>query len=225
MTSRRGSRQRLTRNLILLALVAVLAIWVFVQRGLDANEATHPAAHDAGVHTSASAAPNESGASRAKPSEAAPKDTSLDAPGAHAGSSGDISGLSRLQGTDHFTRNALTHIFAGEISRAGKAVGYHSQAFTGTKGAVVGGTETPPDTQGVYTAQVTVDGRAKAGNRGFSTFYPTSMSAQQVVDAINEAYDSRRPQGDAFVGRGGGLTIQMALDDRGRIITAYPVQR
>ncbi|MCD7101618.1 EndoU domain-containing protein [Pseudoclavibacter sp. 13-3] len=215
MTSRRGSRQRLTRNLTLLALVAVLAIWVFVQRGLDANDTTSPVVHDAGARTSASATP----------SAAAPKDTSLDASGAHAGSSGDIVGLSRLQGTDHFTRNALTHIFSGEISRAGKAVGYHSQAFTGTKGAVVSGTETAPDAQGVYTAQVTVDGRAKAGNRGFSTFYPTTMSAQQVVDAINEAYDGRSPQGDAFVGRGGGLTIQMALDDRGRIITAYPVQR
>ncbi len=141
------------------------------------------------------------------------------------GASGSIDLMSQLQHTEHFRSSALTHIFSGEINSRGKAVGYHSQTYTDTAGAVVEGTLTTADAQGIYTGQVTVDGVAKAGNGGYSTFFPTDMTAQEVVDAINEAYDDRQAQGSAYVGQGGGLTIQIVLDDTDQIITAYPLQQ
>ena len=62
---------------------------------------------------------------------------------------------------------------------------------------------------------------------GFSTFFPKNWSRQQVVDAINEAYDSkvRQPGSkNVFVGRTeAGMLIKLRLDADGKITTAFPM--
>ena len=75
------------------------------------------------------------------------------------------------------------------------------------------------------TAKVIVDGVKKTSNRGYSSFYPEDMSPQEVVDAINQAYDNRELIGDGLYAGlcDAGFEIDMALTDDGRIITAYPV--
>ena len=63
---------------------------------------------------------------------------------------------------------------------------------------------------------------------GFSTFFPKNWSRQQVVDAINTAYDdalndSGNPHGSLWVGYSGDIEIDMYLNSNKQITTAYPV--
>lgn len=134
--------------------------------------------------------------------------------------------LGALTGTEHFTTSGVEHVLSGEINRRGAAVGYHSTALGDlAAGEVVPGTASALDSLGLYEAQVVVDGTAKSGNSGYSTFYPESWTAQEVIDAINEAYASRVTSfDDGYDGvTSGGITIHMYLDDADRIRTAYPV--
>ena len=71
-----------------------------------------------------------------------------------------------------------------------------------------------------------MNGIGKAGNRGYSTFYPDSYTPQQVIDAVNEAYENRvLLSGSLYAGLSEeGIEIDMALDENEKIITAYPVK-
>lgn len=138
----------------------------------------------------------------------------------------DISDLSNLEATDIFRQGALEHIFIGEINKRGDAVGFHYEDFPGTKGEVILGTESSPDRHGVYEAEVMVDGVEKQSNRGQSTFFPEDMTAQEVVDAINDAYVNRTfLQGNTYEGLSEtGIVIHMYLDQNEKIISAFPVK-
>jgi hypothetical protein len=135
----------------------------------------------------------------------------------------EIADLESLHDPEIFTWNALEHIFSGSVNARGVASGYHSEAWPPARGEVVEGTRTEPDDNGVYEGQVRVDGKDKAGNRGYSSFYPLDMPVPDVVAAIREAHASRVfVNGNTWRGEGGGLTILMYLDDNDRIISAFP---
>lgn len=134
----------------------------------------------------------------------------------------DVKALKR---TNIFADNAIEHIFDGTINSKGKATGYHYDNIDGSKGSIIPGTASKPDKNGVYTAKVEVSGVKK---NGFSSFYPDSWSPQQVVDAINEAYedalsDKSNKQGDLWIGYAGDLEIDMYLNNKKLITTAYPI--
>ena len=107
----------------------------------------------------------------------------------------------------------------------GKAVGYHYEGVENTAGAVVPGTRTTPDANGVYRGKVEVNGVSK---NGFSTFFPREMSPQQVVNAINQAYANRSfiaGSFNKFLGKtSSGMLISMFLNKNGKIISAFPEQ-
>ena len=141
--------------------------------------------------------------------------------------SGDytMADVTKLKNTDHFAKNTLEHIFDGTINSKGKATGYHYDGITDSKGSIIAGTESKPDEHGVYTAKVEVDGVKKSG---FSSFYPDDWTPQQVVDAINEAYDYATSSkgirdGDLWIGYAGDLEINMYLNNSKQITTAYPI--
>ena len=137
--------------------------------------------------------------------------------------SDNIPDLEALHDPAIFTRTALEHIFVGSVNSRGAASGYHSEAYPEALGEVIGGTRSKPDADGVYEAKVRVDGIDKAGNRGYSTFFPVDMTVEQVVQAIREAYETRNPvTGNTWRGEGGDLSILMYLDDKDRIISAFP---
>ncbi len=135
------------------------------------------------------------------------------------------SSLNLLKNTENFTDSAIEHIFEGQINVRGKAVGYHYGGIEGTSGKVISGTESSVNNFGVYKAQVEVDGIPKTANGGFSTFYSKDMSPQQVVDAINEAYNNRvHIRGNKYLGiTSSGMEIEMFLDKTEKIISAYPI--
>ena len=133
--------------------------------------------------------------------------------------------IKKLKNTGHFAKNTLEHIFDGTINAKGKATVYHYDWVCDRKGRIIFGLFCKPDEHGVYTAKVEVDGVKK---NGFSSFYPDSWTPQQVVDAINEAYDYATSSkgirdGDLWIGYAGDLEINMYLDSSKRITTAYPI--
>ena len=134
--------------------------------------------------------------------------------------------LSKLQYTENFTKKSLIHIFEGDIRR-GQAGGYHYDMVEGTSGSIIEGTKSPAlNDAGVYKAKVEVNGILKKANRGESTFFPDRMSPQEVVDAINEAYETRIFDTDSrnlYEGISkNGMKIKMYLDSEKKIISAFP---
>ena len=133
--------------------------------------------------------------------------------------------IKKLKNTERFAKITLEHIFDGTINSKGKATGYHYSMVTDSKGEIIPGTESDKDGHGVFTAKVKVNGVKK---NGFSSFYPEDWTPQQVVDAINEAYDDAmsdksNPHGSLWIGYSGDLEIDMYLDNNKRITTAFPV--
>ncbi len=133
--------------------------------------------------------------------------------------------LDDLENTEIFLPSAIEHIFIGTINKKGNATGYHYDAIEDSAGEIIEGTKSMPDSNGVYEGKVKVNGIAKSGNKGYSTFYPEDMSPQEVVDAINEAYEAREVLNEnLYAGiTDDGIEIDMALTDDDKIITAYPV--
>ena len=133
--------------------------------------------------------------------------------------------IKQLKNTGNFARKTLEHIFDGTINSKGKATGYHYTKVSDSKGKVIDGTRSSVDENGVFTGKVEVSVVKK---NGFSSFYPESWTPQQVVDAINTAYDDAindpsNPKGELWIGYCGDLEIDMYLDSNKKITTAFPI--
>ncbi|MBF6978784.1 EndoU domain-containing protein [Aerococcaceae bacterium zg-BR22] len=135
-------------------------------------------------------------------------------------SNSKISDINDLVNTDYFNRHALEHIFYGTINRKGQATGYHHEGIA-PDAEIIQSTRSKNDRHGVYRAKVRVEGINK---KAMSSFFPEQWTAQQVVDAINEAYESREHvSGNIYEGTFDGITIQMYLTDNDKIISAFPI--
>lgn len=131
----------------------------------------------------------------------------------------------------------LEHVFEGEINRRGKPVGFHSRpGGTDPAGARVVRTVSGPNELGVYIAEVEIRNGGSAGGatapggnwlKKTSTFYPDSLSRDEVVAAILHAWEERRDLGgDKFQGPSGeGFTIEGYTLEDGGINTAYPLYK
>ncbi|WP_209627704.1 EndoU domain-containing protein [Streptococcus oricebi] len=131
--------------------------------------------------------------------------------------------LGQVEHTESFRENTVKHIFEGEVKRR-QAKGYHYANIEGTAGEAI------PDTRvdlgnGVYEVDVKVNGVIKHAK---STMFPDTMSPQEVVDAINEAYNGREKvpntrnqyRGEA----NNGIKVIMYLDKDEKIISAFPAK-
>ncbi len=117
----------------------------------------------------------------------------------------------------------LIHLFAGEINRRGRPVGFHARpgGIDPARSGIVRLIDRP-NRAGVYTARVWV---TSPGKTKFSTFYPDRLTRRAVIDAILTAYHRGRRQGERFSGPSGhGFTIEGYVQE-GRILTAYPLFR
>ena len=160
-------------------------------------------------------------AAETKPAETKPAET-----GAAAERRWTQADLKDLKNTKNFTKSAISHIFLGEINSRGSGAGYHYEGIEDSPGSVIEGTRSKPDLHGVYSGKVEVDGVKKTGNKGYSTFFPIYMTPQDVVDAINQAYENAERIGDnLYAGiTDDGIEIDMYLTGKGKITTAYPVR-
>ena len=120
----------------------------------------------------------------------------------------------------------LHHIFEGEINRRNKPVGYHSRpGGVDPDGAKLVRIRDKPNSVGVYTATIAV----RDGNQWkekFSSFFPDSMSADDVTEAVLSAWKNSSKDGAKWQGPSGlGFDIQGFTTNRGGINTAFPVYR
>lgn len=134
------------------------------------------------------------------------------------------SGIADLEDTAYFGENAVEHILLGEINRKNQAVGYHYEGLSDSEAETIPGTASKTNKYGVYTAKVRIAGIDKQSNGGRSTFFPKEWNAQDVINAINEAYENRAYiSGNTYAGLSeDGMTIRMYLDDDEKIISAFP---
>lgn len=133
--------------------------------------------------------------------------------------------LEDLVETDHFRDGALAHILEGELNKKGQAVGFHYANLPTRQGEIVEDTKTTENEHGIYEAEVVVSEVEKTANSGKSTFFPDSWDSQDVVDAINEAYDDRSfISGNTYEGlTEEGIIVRMYLDESEKIISAFPI--
>ena len=138
---------------------------------------------------------------------------------------GEVTALENLVDTENFRPNALEHILEGELNGKGQAVGFHYDHLPTKKGEIIAGTETELDEHGVFEAEVSVEGVEKTSNRGRSTFFPDDWDSQDVVDAINEAFENKEfINGNTYEGlTEEGIIVRMYLDNNDKIISAFPV--
>jgi len=119
----------------------------------------------------------------------------------------------------------LWHIFEGEINRSGKPVGFHARpGGQDPGGARVLSLRDKPNGLGVYTASIEIrDG--EQWKKKFSSFFPDTLSRDEVVDAVLNAYrNSNDPDAQPFEGPSGlGFRIQGYTSGRGGINTAFPI--
>jgi len=117
----------------------------------------------------------------------------------------------------------LWHVFDGEINRSGKPTGFHSRPNgVDTANARLVSIKDKPNRAGVYTARIEVrDGdQWKPKN---SSFFPDSLSQQEVIEAILHAFNQSNKQQKWQGPSGLGFTIQGYTTSRGGINTAYPL--
>jgi hypothetical protein len=121
----------------------------------------------------------------------------------------------------------LHHVFEGEINRKGRPVGFHSRpGGVDPSTARLVRIRDKPNNQGVYTAMIEV----RDGSRWlekFSSFFPDSMSAEQVTDAVLNAYrNSKNKKSQPWRGPSGlGFDIEGYTLSKGDINTAYPIYK
>ncbi len=109
------------------------------------------------------------------------------------------------------------HIFEGEVNARGRLVGFHhAAAHRDRLLRVLRG----PNAMGVYEAEFRAFGLLKR-----STFFPDAWTRERVLAAIREACAAAgAPRNGRLIGRTrDGLRIQMYLDGRGGIATAFPL--
>lgn len=121
----------------------------------------------------------------------------------------------------------LAHVFHGEINRKGKPVGFHSRPNgSSPKGAKVVRVKDGPNKHGVYTATIEIADGSRWKSK-FSSFFPDSLTQEQVVEAILHAYNkSNNPKKQPWRGPSGlGFDIQGYTLSKGDINTAFPIYR
>ena len=135
-----------------------------------------------------------------------------------------LADLDELKDTKNFTNSAIEHIFNGSVNSSGKGTGYHYDMIEDSDGMIIDGTRSQEDEYGIYTANVVIDGHRKSH---YSSFFPDTWSPQEVVDAINAAREDAlandRKDGTTWIGYYEDIEIDMYLDSKDRIVSAFPV--
>ena len=146
--------------------------------------------------------------------------------------------ISTLNNTSIFREGALPHILDGDVKvkldiitglpKKENVSGYHSNTITGIP-TIDSSTIIVDPVTGVYKAKVInpISGTVKGGNQGYSTFFPDNWTAQQKVDAMNEAYNNRKPVANTRNTYEGitkeGIIMEMYIDENTKqVISSFP---
>lgn len=147
----------------------------------------------------------------------------------NSNSSGSAGSTARYQSGSKWSNTSpeinLHHIFEGEINRKNSPVGYHSRpGGVDAEGARIVRIRDKPNQYGVYTATIAIRDGSQWKEK-FSSFFPDTMSADEVIDAVLNAYrKSSNPKSQPWRGPSGlGFSIEGYTSSRGGINTAFPI--
>ena len=89
-----------------------------------------------------------------------------------------------------------------------------------SNGKIVGNLD-PSNKFGVYQAKVEINGVPKGPK---TTFFPKDWTPQQVIDAVNEAFNNKvNIKNNRYIGKtNDGMKIEIIVRNN-KIISAYPV--
>ncbi len=149
--------------------------------------------------------------------------------GGETSQSAASSGTAQYQSGSKWSKTSpeinLHHIFEGEINRKNNPVGYHSRpGGVDAEGARIVRIRDKPNKYGVYTATIAIRDGSQWKEK-FSSFFPDAMSADEVIDAVLNAYNkSSNPKSQPWRGPSGhGFSIEGYTSNRGGINTAFPI--
>jgi len=117
------------------------------------------------------------------------------------------------------------HILSGEVKPNGSVVGGHSTSSGNVR--VISGTQSTPNTLGVYIAKIEGPDPEnanqylpKTNNGGMSTMFPDSWTADRVKVEVDAAYQNRAVKGNKWTGvTPSGVTVEGWLVPK---TTVYP---
>lgn len=131
--------------------------------------------------------------------------------------------LNELENLDDWSRNAVNHIFLGEVKLNGKNVssqGFHYAQIRHNGNIIVRKNLRTTNAHGVYRGNVIIRGVKK---NAFSTFFPRTWSPQQTVNEINYAYKNKKNIHGKIIGQTkDGIKVVFRLNKQNKIISAYP---
>ena len=147
--------------------------------------------------------------------------------GAPSGSAAEHTVPPRLTG-GLLSAEARDHLLHGNLdAKTGRSTGWHYEPTGSAKSGthVIEGTRSEPDVHGVFEANVMIEGVKKKAR---SSFFPSHWTIAEIETALEEAYRNREPR--RKLGRFQGVTargikIEMDVNAKGQIQTAYPVYR
>ncbi len=140
-------------------------------------------------------------------------------------SSGASSYSSGQKWSDTAPNVNLLHVFEGEINRSGKPTGFHSRpGGQDPANARLVSVRDAPNRFGVYTATIEVKDGGQWKSK-FSSFFPDSLSRDEVLSVILHAYNNSNNQNaQPWEGPSGqGYRVQGYTTNRGGINTAFPI--
>lgn len=147
----------------------------------------------------------------------------------NSNSSASTSSVARYKSGEKWSTTSpninLHHIFEGEINRSERPVGYHSRpGGVDANGAKIVKIIDKPNEYGIYTATIAIRDGSQWKEK-FSSFFPDSMSADEVMSVILNAYkNSSNPKAQPWRGPSGlGFSIEGYTSSRGGINTAFPI--
>ncbi|MBP1863484.1 hypothetical protein BD780_000807 [Clostridium tetanomorphum] len=115
------------------------------------------------------------------------------------------------------SKNALEHIFHGNINGKGLPSGYHKPSIM-SKATI--SNISSSDKFGVYKGMVEMNGKTK-----FSTFFPDSWNRVNIINSIKEVHEGIQfNKAGWYTGKtSSGMPIKMWLNEKGLVDTAFPV--
>ena len=196
------------RKLIPIAAIILIALGVNLEKfGIDLHQLAGSGQPQQSASTNTTTSTNQSGNSTSEQQSG----QSAAGPGPHW--------------SDTNPQINLWHVFEGEINRKGKPVGFHSRpGGNDPDNARLVSVKSKPNRAGVYTASIEIRDGSQWKEK-FSSFFPDTLSRQQVIDIILHAYkNSKNPKKQPWTGpSGAGYSVQGYTSSRGGINTAFPV--
>ncbi len=127
------------------------------------------------------------------------------------------------QSNNTISEYALKHIFEGNINRRGEATGFHHKASAPDNNTGILRIIKEPNSCGVYTAQVKIQGKTK---RAYSSMFPDNLNKSEITSILISSYKKGKaanPSKQIFTVQTDRCFKMTIIENNGKLATAYPL--